>query len=619
MKNPLLTVDPEKCILCYACIRECPMKAIEAPANQQYINIVEERCTGCGGCYKVCPTRAIDFRSDMDMLKEMMERGEELTAITDPAIAAEFPDISDYRSFVGEIRSLGFRHVNDASFGADLVAKENIKILKDFKGRYLINSKCPAVNQYITKLHPFLSDNLVPLVTPLHATAALCRELFPGSRLVFITPCLSIRAEDPDLDARFKPDLVITFAELRQLFGEKNLNENVVDYDDFDKPHGLKGGLFPLQDGFMQSIGELEDLLRTNFISTCGHRNMIDIIGEFSEGRAIKKHIDVFYCEGCILGPGMSNQQGRYRKRTLVTDYVTKRIKKLDQVRWEEEMQKYSGLSLKREFKPDDCRLQAPDEKVVDEILRSIGKLDPKDNDRGCNACGYSGCREFAVAVAQGLARVEMCNSFSSKNRQEYINSLQLTNQKLAKTKTALEESERKAREEKEVVKALYGTITAVMHRIPSSVLIVDNELKVVEANQVLIDLLGDDARAIHEVIPGLKGADVRTLLPQNIHQYFSFVASSNEEILNKDVKLGNQILNISVFPVHRGRIIAAIIRDMSSPLVQKDETVKRIVEAIDKNLEMVQKIGFLLGEGAAETERMLNSIIQSLESGKKL
>jgi hypothetical protein len=32
----------------------------------------------------------------------------------------------------------------------------------------------------------------------------------------------------------------------------------------------------------------------------------------------------------------------------------------------------------------------------------------------------------------------------------------------------------------------------------------------------------------------------------------------------------------------------------------------------IDKNLEMVQKIGFLLGEGASETEQMLNSIIES-------
>ena len=43
-----------------------------------------------------------------------------------------------------------------------------------------------------------------------------------------------------------------------------------------------------------------------------------------------------------------------------------------------------------------------------------------------------------------------------------------------------------------------------------------------------------------------------------------------------------------------------------------------RVTEVIDKNLEMVQKIGFLLGEGAAETEQMLNSIIQSFKNDNK-
>jgi hypothetical protein len=32
----------------------------------------------------------------------------------------------------------------------------------------------------------------------------------------------------------------------------------------------------------------------------------------------------------------------------------------------------------------------------------------------------------------------------------------------------------------------------------------------------------------------------------------------------------------------------------------------------------MVQKIGFLLGEGAAETEQMLNSIINTYKEGNK-
>ncbi len=57
----------------------------------------------------------------------------------------------------------------------------------------------------------------------------------------------------------------------------------------------------------------------------------------------------------------------------------------------------------------------------------------------------------------------------------------------------------------------------------------------------------------------------------------------------------------------------------MSAPEVQKEEVVKRLTDVIDNNLSLVQQIGFVLGEGAAETERMLNSIIESYKQDRKL
>jgi len=62
---------------------------------------------------------------------------------------------------------------------------------------------------------------------------------------------------------------------------------------------------------------------------------------------------------------------------------------------------------------------------------------------------------------------------------------------------------------------------------------------------------------------------------------------------------------------------VGAVIRDMYAPEIRKEEVIKRVTEAIDKNLEMVQKIGFLLGEGAAETEQMLNSIMEFYKTAK--
>jgi len=55
----------------------------------------------------------------------------------------------------------------------------------------------------------------------------------------------------------------------------------------------------------------------------------------------------------------------------------------------------------------------------------------------------------------------------------------------------------------------------------------------------------------------------------------------------------------------------------MRSPEVRKEQVMRRVTEVIDENLRMVQEIGFLLGEGASKTERMLNSIIEAYKSEK--
>ncbi|MCK5774893.1 MAG: hypothetical protein KAH25_01895, partial [Bacteroidales bacterium] len=67
-----------------------------------------------------------------------------------------------------------------------------------------------------------------------------------------------------------------------------------------------------------------------------------------------------------------------------------------------------------------------------------------------------------------------------------------------------------------------------------------------------------------------------------------------------------------SLFQIKDKEIVGAVFRNLKAPEIQKEQVVERVTEVIDKNLEMVQKIGFLLGEGAAETEQMLNSILES-------
>jgi hypothetical protein len=141
---------------------------------------------------------------------------------------------------------------------------------------------------------------------------------------------------------------------------------------------------------------------------------------------------------------------------------------------------------------------------------------------------------------------------------------------------------------------------------------IVDNNLKILHSNVSFINLAGEDAKAISEIIPGLAGADIKSLLPFSIYNMFTFVLKEDEPVVSKDIKYEEKMLNVSIFPIKKNKMCGAIIRDLYSPEVQAEEVTLRVAEVIDKNLEMVQKIGFLLGEGASETEKMLNSIIES-------
>ena len=93
---------------------------------------------------------------------------------------------------------------------------------------------------------------------------------------------------------------------------------------------------------------------------------------------------------------------------------------------------------------------------------------------------------------------------------------------------------------------------------------------------------------------------------------------SSDESVERKDVQYQEGMLNVSVFPLRSKKFVGGIIRDMYMPEVYKEQIITRMNEVIDQNFDMVQKIAFLLGEGAAKTEQMLNAIIESHKSQNK-
>ncbi|MBG0859976.1 MAG: 4Fe-4S dicluster domain-containing protein [Bacteroidales bacterium] len=609
----ILYIDDTKCRNSYSCVRVCPVNAIEVRSQKPYPAVLPGRCIGCGLCFVSCSPHAIGFRDSREEVKRLLASGRKTAALVEPSIASEFDDITDYRKFVAMIRALGFDYVHEDSFGVDLIAAKYGDLFSESGGKYYITANCPSVVKLIEKFHPGLVPNLAPLVSPMIATAMVVKELYgPDIAAVQIGPCIDAKDESLIYNSGKLVDGVLTFIELRQLFEEYKIQERVVKMSEFDPPHGYWGALYPLPAGIIQAAGIKRDMVSSNVITAAGKEDVLEAINDFDKYiDTIHHHFNLFFCHGCLLGPGMEHHRERFRRRALVRRYTEKRVGKLDKALWQKNMDKWSKLDYSRSFTPNDQRIPEPPAEAINEVLKIIGKENP-DEEVNCGACGYRSCREFASTVAKGLAVPEMCHTYNLRNKQEYIETLRQTNRKLAETKRALKESEELARHEKEIAQNTSDMMNNMLEKLPTGVVIVDNNLKILHSNRSFINTIGEDAKAISDVIPGLAGADIKTMIPFNIYNMFIFVLKEDEPVVSKDVKFEEKMLNISIFPIKKNKMCGAIIRDVFSPEIQGEEVTSRVSEVIEKNLEMVQKIGFLLGEGASETEQMLNSIIES-------
>jgi hypothetical protein len=565
-----------------------------------------------------CGPKAITYRSSIEEAKALFESGEEIVALLSPSISAEFDDISDHRKFVTMIKSLGVHHVNEVSFAVDLLAYKYLSLLNDFKGRYYITSHDPIIVNLIEKFHPNLVSNLAPLVPPMIAMTKVVRSLYgSGIKVIYIGPEIVGKNEALRYKGEEALDAVITFEELRKLFTDYNIDESNLEYSTIDVPLSYKGSLFPLRNGFAQAADMDENLLTAGMFSLEGKQEMMDAIVQFETNiSTIQRHFSINFGNG-LDGPGMTKRGNRWYKEYQVIKYANKRLQNFFRIEWYDNLQKYMEIDLSRTFTIDDQRIPSPSQEKINEILKTLGKSE-SDCLGGCIECGYNNCTEFARDVANGLTVPEMCISYARKNSQQYELSLHELNEKLAQARKALKESEAKTKIEKESAYQASELTNAMLEKLRSGVVIVDNMLKIVKANNTFTSILGDEAEQINEVIPGLVGADLNKLVPAHLINLFSYVLTENESIENRDLRVGEDLLNVSIFPIEKGKIVGGIIRDMRAPEVQRAEVINRITDVIDRNLEMVQKIGFLLGEGASDIEHMLNSIIEFYKGENK-
>jgi C4-dicarboxylate-specific signal transduction histidine kinase len=175
-----------------------------------------------------------------------------------------------------------------------------------------------------------------------------------------------------------------------------------------------------------------------------GRINVKDALTEFSQGTLNARHLELLCCEGCIMGPGMSEEGKKYMRRSCISNYVTQKLEDFDQEQWKANMELAKSIDLSTSFVQMDRRTPIPSSNDIAEILKKMGKNDPSDF-LDCGACGYDTCVEHAIAIVQGLAETEMCLPYTIEKLHQSIDKVNLSNQELASAREALKQSEKLA------------------------------------------------------------------------------------------------------------------------------------------------------------------------------
>lgn len=421
-KTGVVSTVPERCKRCYSCIRECPARAIQIIGGQAVL--IEARCIGCGNCVKVCTQNAKSVRSGAEYVISMLESNEkvEKVAMLAPSFVAAAP-WSEPLKVIGALKKMGFTKVVEVAFGADLVSAAYKEFLAK---RHLpsITSPCPAIVEYIQKYYPEIIEYLVPIVSPMIATARVVRARYGSrSQVVFIGPCVAKKLEITDMQFMGDIDEALTYDELARIFDSIAIDVSSCENAEFDEPRGNLGAVYPIPGGLLKSAGIASDIMEQEVVVVEGPHNSLKIIHEIAHGNVDAQLIDILFCEGCLNGPGLKSHLNFYEKRERMIKYAKEQVAKLNKRLWSNSMLNYQHLVLDRKFQSKEAKVRVPSEDEITKILESMGKTKAEDQ-LNCGACGYETCREHAISVAQGLAEPEMCLVYTIEKLEKQHNEL---------------------------------------------------------------------------------------------------------------------------------------------------------------------------------------------------
>lgn len=296
--SPSLVRDPNKCILCGACVRACDewqntvlgfanrgSKTVVQPmAGKDLINV---DCILCGQCESVCPTGAITVKSDIDNVwKEIANKDKKVVAQIAPSVRVAIgemfglkPGENSIGLIYAALRRLGFDLIFDTNFSADLtIMEEGTEFLERVKTGGVLpmfTSCCQSWVRYVEQSHPELIAHLSSCRSPMSMLSPVLKEMLPKQRegytkenivSVAIMPCTSkkFEAKRKQLSQNDTPDTdyVLTTQELGRMIKEAGIDFSKLEPEKADIPYQEYSGAGTI---FGASGGVAEAAVRTTY------------------------------------------------------------------------------------------------------------------------------------------------------------------------------------------------------------------------------------------------------------------------------------------------------------------------------------------------------------------
>jgi PAS domain S-box-containing protein len=555
------------CKNCYRCLRNCMMKAISFHNGQA--EILEEECILCGKCLKACPQHAKTINNYVDTVKKFINKKEQVYVSLAPSFITSFQQ--DREWIYGALKRLGFTHVEETSVGALQVSRQYEKLMNQKKMKNIITTACPSVVLLVEKHYPELIPQLAPVVSPMIAHAKMMRKTYGNKiKVVFIGPCIAKIEEYKDFQNEGVVDAVITFEELWRWITAEGIDENTDLSDEINAMNESLARIYPIPGGILRTIDK-KSKKNYHCFSVDGVDRCTEILESMKSGNIQNYFLEMNCCaDGCVNGPYKRELPGGFLEaRRKLLEYTKAGMKD------DSGVTKIEGnISFGKTFANRRQHAEAPSEDVIQGILNSIGKFTEAD-ELNCGACGYTSCREKAVAVYQEKAQLHMCLPYM-RERAESMSNL-------------------------------------IINTTPDAIFALDKKLYIQEANSSALEMFGLgttslEGKSIYDVLDYDENLD-RTL-------------KRKENVYNEKHFFGRYDITVeqSVVHVEKQNITVILIRDISQDETRRNEmfrlrkeTVDIAQSVIDKQMRVAQEIASLLGETTAETKVILTKLQKTM------